>query len=244
MCEIPDKNQFLFFCGNILQVFIETYKGIGWCLREFLLWVLRSLSELFHPIPILGITANSHSLIWSYTPMWSPPGCSGSTSLLQEPCCSSFGCLFPFQKELSPCPPATLYAGSCPSPSQQTASLNERLHERGLDTVYSAVKSWRTQLTPWNPGLFPGQESAPCSGSAALDAKAAPAFNINTQLLSSPSHPTPLSWCRVSESECEHRHSGTFCFPKAHMTKLLSARASSAPPQQPEPGWAHGRCSG
>lgn len=105
----------LFFCGNLLQVFIETYKGIGWCFHELLLWVLRSLSALLHPASILGITASSHPLIWSHTPMWSPPGCSGSTSLLQEPWCSRFGCLFPFQRELCLHPCAALCAGSCPS---------------------------------------------------------------------------------------------------------------------------------
>lgn len=101
----------LFFCGNLLQAFIETYKGIGWYFHELLLF-----SELLHPISIFGITANSHPLIWSHTPMWSPPGCFGSTSLLQEPCCFSFGCLFPFQRQLCPHRCAALYAGGCPSP--------------------------------------------------------------------------------------------------------------------------------
>lgn len=96
--------------------------------------------------------------------------------------------------------------GAASAPSQQTASLNERLHllpaPKALDRFGYCVLCCE-KLEDQTHSLEPKAVTRAvvcsllgiCCSGCKLDA---PAFNINTQLLSSPSHLTPLSRCQVS----------------------------------------------
>lgn len=176
--------------------------------------------------------------------MQSPPGCSGSPSLLQEPCCCSSGCLLPLPRELCLAHVLPCVLGAAPAPSQQTAALNAgSMHctrERCLRSLLSTAGGPNSLLGA--QGCYQGVNLLPAED-LLLWIQALLQLSILTPSSCHPPAPdTPEPVSGVTESECQHRHRGVFCFPKTqlHTAKLLSACASPAPPQ--DPAWA--RCSG